>query len=73
MSDLQKPTPEQAAWVFRHLRDHFKEGGTFRYLIYERMGYGPEDYQLLYRSGGFILSQIANEYLDYQRQGGENS
>ena len=34
-----RPTPEQVAWVFHHLNEHYGEGGSFRRLIYERMGF----------------------------------
>ena len=34
-----RPTPEQVAWVFHHLNEHYEEGGSFRCLIYDRMGF----------------------------------
>lgn len=53
---INKPTIEQTAWVFEKLCDHLMEGGTFRYLIYDRMGYEPKAYQPLYEAGGMALS-----------------
>ena len=29
-------------WVMKHIAEHGKEGGSYRYLIYERLGFGPE-------------------------------
>lgn len=58
---MQKPTIEQTAWVIRHLCDHLKEGGSFRYLIYERMGYPPEAYGPLFKAGGMVLSNAFHE------------
>jgi len=62
----EKPTAEQVAWVFRHLLDHFEEGGSFRYLIYDRMGFGPESYRTLYEAGGMLLTNIAKQYSKYK-------
>lgn len=54
--DGSRPPLEHVAWVLKHVADHLKEGGTFRYLIYDRMGYGPEAYLPLYESGGMAIS-----------------
>lgn len=55
------PTIEQVAWVFEHLREHLELGGSFRKLIYDRMGFGPEAYLRLYYAGGMIISNKLNE------------
>jgi hypothetical protein len=47
------------AWAFRHICDHAEHGGTFRYLIYDRMGFGPDAYVPLYDAGGM---DISNEF-----------
>jgi hypothetical protein len=44
------------AWVFDHLVRHAKEGGTFRYLIYNRLGFKQDAYAPLYMSGGMVIS-----------------
>lgn len=44
------------AWVFGNIVDHATEGGTFRYLIYDRLGFGPEAYVPLYNAGGMTIS-----------------
>lgn len=56
-----KPTAEQTGWVLRKLLDHLEEGGTFRYLIYDRLGYAQSDYSELYLRGGQDLSNIFND------------
>lgn len=33
-----------ACWVMKHVYAHAKEGGSYRYLIYERLGFGPDAY-----------------------------
>lgn len=56
-----KPTPKQVAWVFEKLIEHAKEGGSFRYLIYNRMGMPPSAYEILYKAGGMsIVNKLAN-------------
>lgn len=45
-----------AAWVFDHIVKHAKEGGTFRYLIYNRLGFKQDAYAPLYMSGGMVIS-----------------
>jgi hypothetical protein len=54
----EKPTVEQVAWVFEKICEHMREGGTFRYLIYDRMGFEEKDYLPLYRSGGMGISNM---------------
>lgn len=58
MSTTEKPTLEQVAWVFKKLVEHAKEGGSFRYLIYERLGFqgNKRAYSILYHAGGMFLS-----------------
>lgn len=48
---MEKPTLEQLAWVFLRLKDHLEEGGSFRSLIYDRMGLGPDAYEPLVEAG----------------------
>lgn len=50
-----------AAWVISKIDEHGAEGGSFRYLIYERLGFGPDAYVPIYEAGGM---NISNE-LDY--------
>jgi hypothetical protein len=46
------------AWVFKHVVEHAKDGGSYRYLIYERLGFGPEAYVPLCDDG----LTISNEF-----------
>jgi len=51
------------AWVISKIDDHGNEPGSFRHLIYDRLGFGPEAYVPLYEAGGM---NITNE-LDYNK------
>jgi hypothetical protein len=58
---VKKPTADQVAWVFRHLANHLREGGTFRYLIYDRMGFDNSAYSELHGAGGMDISNALND------------
>jgi len=45
-------------WAMKHIVEHAKEGGSYRYLIYDRMGFGPEAYAPLCADG----LTISNEF-----------
>lgn len=45
-------------WVFKHLVEHAKEGGSFRYLIYDRLRFGADAYVPLCSDG----ITISNEF-----------
>jgi hypothetical protein len=47
------------AWVFRNIMDHAMEGGSYRYLIYGRLGFDTDAYVPLYDAGGM---EISNEF-----------
>lgn len=44
------------AWVMKKIVEHGKEPGSFRYLIYERMGFDMDAYVPLYLAGGMTIS-----------------
>jgi hypothetical protein len=45
------------AQVFAAIVDHAKPpGGSFRYLIYDRLGFQPDAYLPLYEAGGMVIS-----------------
>lgn len=48
------------SWVMENICVHAREGGSYRYLIYERLGFGPEAYVPLLESGGMTIS---NEFI----------
>lgn len=50
-----------AAWVISKIDDHGNNPGSFRYLIYNRLGFDLDAYVPLYEAGGM---NITNE-LDY--------
>lgn len=43
-------------FIFRELCEHAKRSGTFRYLIYERLGFYLDAYSPLYLAGGLNIS-----------------
>lgn len=45
-------------WAMKHIVEHAQEGGSFRYLIYERMGFDESAYVPLCDSG----MTISNEF-----------
>jgi hypothetical protein len=45
-------------WVMKHIVEHANYGGSYRYLIYERLGFGPEAYAPLCADG----LTISNEF-----------
>jgi hypothetical protein len=47
------------AWVFEHILAHGQSGGSFRYLIYDRLGFGVDAYVPLCLAGGI---EISNEF-----------
>ena len=44
------------AWVFEQIVAHAREGGSFRYLIYDRLGFDLDAYVPLYLAGGMTIS-----------------
>lgn len=45
-------------WVFKHIVEHAKEGGSYRYLIYDRLGFDMDAYVPLCSDG----LTISNEF-----------
>ena len=46
------------AWVMKNIVEHASEGGSYRYLIYERLGFGMDAYAPLLSDG----MTISNEF-----------
>ena len=55
--------------VFEKIREHIEKGGTYRYLIYNRLRFGYDAYVPLYSSGGLTISNFINTYNDYWNKG----
>ena len=51
---------EIVAWVFSKLEEHLKDGGTYRTLIYKRMGFDGRAYGALYPMG----MNLSNAFCD---------
>lgn len=47
-----------AAWVMKHIVDHAREGGTFRHLIYDRLGLDMSAYVPLCSDGVVISNEF---------------
>ena len=60
---MKKPTIEQVAWVFKQIMDNAGKG-TFRYLIYDRMGFKEDAYLSLYEAGGMAINNAMFEIYD---------
>jgi hypothetical protein len=48
------------AWVMRHILDHAKDGGSYRYLIYDRLGFNEDAYGVLQEAGALDISNLFN-------------
>ena len=49
---------EQACLVMKKIMEHVNYGGSFRHLIYERLGFGPEAYCAMLKAGGLEFSNL---------------
>lgn len=47
------------AWACKHILDHARDGGTYRYLIYDRLGFDADAYGVLQENGAL---EISNEF-----------
>jgi hypothetical protein len=47
------------AWVMKHILDHANDSGSFRHLIYNRLGFNTDAYAPLLVAGGL---EISNEF-----------
>jgi hypothetical protein len=45
-----------AAYVFERICEHARDGGTYRCLIYERLGFKMDAYAVLLSAGGMDIS-----------------
>jgi hypothetical protein len=59
---VKKPTVEQVAWVFEMISKN--PVGSFRYLIYDKMGFKQENYLELYEAGGMTITNAIFKYKD---------
>jgi hypothetical protein len=53
-----RPSAEQVAWVFHHLNDLYESGGSFRQLIYARMGLDTKAYRMPTGQGQALSNRI---------------
>jgi hypothetical protein len=45
-------------WVMKHIVDHARDGGSYRYLIYDRLGFDADAYGVLLDAG----MTLSNEF-----------
>ena len=66
MADKCPPTLKLAVtrWAMKHIVDHAREGGSYRYLIYTRLGFGPEAYVPLCDDGLTISNEFDISNMD---------
>ena len=61
-------------WVMKHIVAHAEEGGSYRYLIYDRLDFGPDAYAPLCRDGMTISNvfdlHLANEIAKVAKEHG---
>lgn len=46
------------AWVCKNIMDHAREGGSYRYLIYDRLGFDMDSYAVLQLAGALDISNL---------------
>ena len=64
MDKLVKECPSETRlavvrWAMKHIVDHAKEGGSYRYLIYDRLGFDMDAYDALLESGMVISNEFS--------------
>lgn len=52
------------AWVMKHIVDHAIEGGTYRHLIYNRLGFNTDAYVPLCHDGMTISNEFSLDNSD---------
>lgn len=64
---MEKPTPEQAAWVMEKIFESLDGGYSFRGMIYNALGYDdPESYSLFFNAGGMSLTNMHIWYEEFR-------
>lgn len=64
---MEKPTPEQAAWVMEKIFESLDGGYSFRGMIYNALGYDdPESYSLFFNAGGMSLTNMHTWYEEFR-------
>ena len=56
LTDIQKLAVVQ--WAMKHIVEHATEGGSFRYLIYNRLGFDTAAYAPLLSAGMIISNEF---------------
>ena len=64
LAEILEQTPYETklavtAWAIKHILAHAREGGSYRYLIYDRLGFDADAYGVLQTAGAL---EISNEF-----------
>ncbi len=51
-------------WAMKHIVEHARDGGSYRHLVYGRLGFGPEAYAALCNDGLTISNEFDLELKD---------
>ena len=70
-ADKPQASIEQTAWVLKHVLDHMNEGGTYRYLIYDRLGFTALAYEELLEPG-LSISNLIYEWRESVKTAGQH-
>jgi hypothetical protein len=57
---------EIVKWILGKVDEHMRHQGTYRYLIYNRLGFGPEAYQLLLPEGMNVSNKCADINISHE-------
>mgnify|MGYP000892711697 FL=1 len=49
-------------FIFDQISEHMKNNGTYRYLIYDRLGFNMDAYGVLMEAGGLAISNMCFDY-----------
>ena len=49
-------------FIFDQISEHMKNNGTYRYLIYDRLGFNMDAYGVLMEAGGLAISIMCFDY-----------
>lgn len=49
-------------FIFDQISEHMENNGTYRYLIYDRLGFNMDAYGVLMEAGGLAISNMCFDY-----------
>lgn len=64
-----KTRMEVAAWVISKLQQHATDGGSFRTLVYERLGFDVDGYDPILEAGGMDVCNALYTAAKFEKRG----